>query len=130
MKGKKPSKRFPDPRLATADGLVAVGGDLGAETLIEAYQNGIFPWPQPDMPLLWFSPDPRGVLDFAELHIPESLKKWARKHSHWNFTVNRAFAQVVEQCRLQPRRGQDGTWILPEMVKAYSELFQQGAAMS
>jgi leucyl/phenylalanyl-tRNA--protein transferase len=130
MKSKSKSKRFPDPRLATADGLVAVGGDLSADTLIEAYQNGIFPWPQPGMPLLWFSPDPRGVLDFSDLHIPDSLKKWERKNPHWKFTINRAFTQVIEQCRLQPRPGQDGTWILQEMESAYTELFNRGAAMS
>ena len=68
-----PVRRFPDPRSATRDGLVAVGGDLHPDTLRLAYRQGIFPWPAPGLPLLWFSPPERGVLDFADLHVPRSL---------------------------------------------------------
>ena len=126
---------FPDPRRTTPEGLVAVGGNLSVATLREAYSKGIFPWPQEGMPLLWFSPDPRGVLDFKDFHIPKSLDKFARKHGHWSFTFNRAFAQVIEACRTQPRRGPDGqmqtgTWILPEMQAAYTQLFEQGHILS
>lgn len=120
------SVRFPDPRQASEEGLVAVGGDLEPETLLTAYRSGIFPWPQQDMPLLWFSPDPRGVLDFSELHIPDSLKKWARKHSDWQFKINTSFPQVIKHCRNQPRPNQQGTWILPEMEEAYQKLFKAG----
>lgn len=122
--------RLPPARAPIDDGLIAYGGDLSVELLREAYAKGIFPWPQENMPLLWFSPDPRGVLDFADLHIPTSLKKWAKRNSHLHVTIGQAFQQVVEQCRLQDRPGQKGTWILPEMEVAYFELFQQGEALS
>lgn len=126
---------FPNPRHSTPEGLVAVGGNLQVETLRQAYRKGIFPWPQEGMPLLWFSPDPRGVLEFKDLHIPQSLKKFARKHEHWQFTFNRAFAQVIEACKTQPRRGPDGemqtgSWILPEMEEAYKTMFEQGHILS
>jgi leucyl/phenylalanyl-tRNA--protein transferase len=119
-----------DPRKSTPEGLVAVGGNLEFETLEEAYRLGIFPWPQEGMPLLWFSPDPRGVLDFDELHVPRSLRKWERQHSHWKYTLNKAFSQVIHHCRLQKRPGQDGTWILPQMEKAYRTLFDRGRVLS
>lgn len=119
-----------NPRQATPEGLVAVGGNLELSTLQEAYRNGIFPWPQEGLPLLWFSPDPRGVLDFKDFHIPRSLAKWNKNHSHWKYTVNEAFPQVIESCRLQKREGQQGTWILPEMEKAYLRLFERGQILS
>lgn len=119
-----------NPRMSTPEGLVAVGGNLEVATLAEAYRLGIFPWPQEGLPLLWFSPDPRGVLDFSDLHIPRSLKKWQRQHAHWRLTVNQAFPEVIRQCRLQKREGQLGTWILPEMEKAYLELFKAGKILS
>lgn len=126
---------FPNPRKSTPEGLVAVGGNLEIETLREAYRKGIFPWPQPEMPLLWFSPDPRGILDFVDFHIPKSLAKFARKQTHWQFTFNRAFTQVIEACRTQARKGPDGqmqagTWILPEMALAYERLFQEGQILT
>jgi leucyl/phenylalanyl-tRNA---protein transferase len=119
-----------NPRMATPEGLVAVGGNLEVPTLQEAYRNGIFPWPQEGLPLLWFCPDPRGVLDFQDLHIPRSLKKWARQHDHWKYTVNQAFPEVIRGCRNQPREGQAGTWILPEMEEAYLRLFDEGQILS
>jgi leucyl/phenylalanyl-tRNA--protein transferase len=122
---------FPSPRRTTPEGLVAVGGNLEVATLLEAYGKGIFPWPLEGMPLLWFSPDPRGVLDFKDFHVPKSLEKFARKHEYWRYTFNRAFAQVIDYCRTQSRKGpngelQKGTWILPEMQAAYTRLFDQG----
>jgi len=122
--------RFPDPRDAGADGLVAVGGDLETSTLLEAYSHGIFPWPHDDYPLLWFSPDPRGVLDFEEFHVPRSLKKWAAKHSHWNYTVNKSTAEVIKACQGQKRPGQDGTWITNEIVDAYCRFAGEGYVKS
>lgn len=120
---------FPDPRAATPEGLVAVGGQWSAELLESAYKKGIFPWPQEGLPILWFSPDPRGVLDFDEFHVPRSLQKFARK-CPWIFTLNRAFESVMQECRKQKRPGQDGTWILPEMIPAYSRLHLEGKALS
>ncbi len=119
-----------DPRQSTPEGLVAIGGSLEPNTLLEAYRLGIFPWPQADMPMLWFSPDPRGVLDFSDLHVPRSLQKWDRQHPHWKYSLNKAFPQVMHECRLQPRPGQQGTWILPAMEKAYRELFDLGRVLS
>lgn len=122
---------FPDPRTATPEGLVAVGGHLSVPVLREAYDQGIFPWPQEGYPMLWFSPDPRGILDFSDLHLSHSFKKWLRKeNSELVFTVNRAFDQVIRECQQQPRPGQDGTWILPSMVLAYQKMFAAGRALS
>lgn len=120
---------FPDPRSATKEGLVAVGGEWRPDVLAAAYAKGIFPWPQEGLPILWFSPDPRGILDFAEFHVPRSLVKFARK-CPWVFTLNQAFPQVMLECARQMRPGQDGTWILPEMIPAYSLLHDQGKAIS
>lgn len=119
-----------NPRLSTPEGLVAVGGNLQLETLQMAYESGIFPWPQPEMPLLWFSPDPRGIIDFEDFHVPQSLKKFARKKKNWKFTFNQAFPQVIHEWRMQKRTGQAGTWILPEMEQAYLQLFNHGQILS
>lgn len=122
--------RLPPARAPIEDGLIAYGGDFSVELLREAYTKGIFPWPQEESPILWFSPDPRGVLDFADFHVPRSLQKWARRNSHLRVTLNQAFKEVVRQCRLQARPGQSGTWILPEMEDAYTQLFKFGEALS
>lgn len=121
---------FPDPRTATEEGLVAVGGPLSVEVLREAYGLGIFPWPQEGYPMLWFSPDPRGVIDFSDLHVPRSLAKFQKQHSHFRFSVNEAFDAVIAGCRDQERPGQSGTWILPPMVMAYRRLFAEGHVLS
>ncbi|MFN7455200.1 MAG: leucyl/phenylalanyl-tRNA--protein transferase [Pseudobdellovibrionaceae bacterium] len=121
---------FPDPRKTSPEGLVAVGGPMNAEALVAAYQKGIFPWPQPDLPWLWFSPQQRGVIDFADQQINRSVKRALRDWRGTEVSVNRAFTQVMEECRRQPRKGQAGTWILPEMIGAYTELFRQGKALS
>lgn len=122
---------FPDPRTASPEGLVAVGGNLTVELLKEAYSEGIFPWPQEGYPMLWFSPDPRGVLDFAELHINRSLDKWLRKEGpRLRFTVSQAFDQVIEGCKEQKRPGQESTWILPVIVSSYQRLFAAGHILS
>lgn len=121
---------FPNPRVSTPEGLVAIGGDLNPETLITAYRQGLFPWPQENLPLLWFSPDPRGVLDFQELHIPRSLQKWIRKQGHLRWTINQGFPQVIRECQQQTRKSQTGTWILPEMEVGYIRLFDRGHILS
>lgn len=121
---------FPDPRESAPDGLVAAGGDWDPELVFLAYKKGIFPWPQPDMPILWFSPDPRGVLEFQDLHVSKSLKKIARQKQEWIFTESKAFPQVMRECRLAKRPNQAGTWILPEMEPAYKQLHETGRALS
>jgi leucyl/phenylalanyl-tRNA--protein transferase len=122
-------KHFPDPLSAGDDGLLCYGGDLAVETLQEAYRNGIFPWPQEGLPLLWFSPLRRGVIDFADLHWPRRFLREV-KTSPLKITFNRAFAQVIQSCASIPRTHESGTWILPAMEKAYIEFHRAGFAHS
>ncbi|MEQ1877014.1 MAG: leucyl/phenylalanyl-tRNA--protein transferase [Bdellovibrionia bacterium] len=120
---------FPDPEDALEGGVVCVGGPLAVPVLVTAYYNGIFPWPHPDMPLLWFSPEKRGVLDFKNLHVPRSLSKEMRK-GRYRFTIDRAFAKVIAGCAKVPRREGAGTWITGAMKKAYIEMHTEGYAHS
>ncbi len=124
-----PVSEFPDPRSANPEGVVAVGGDLHPDSLLLAYRQGIFPWPVEGLPLLWFSPAERGVLEFAHLHISRSLAR-ARKHTALRFTVDAAFTAVIRACADTPRPGQDGTWITPQIVAAYTRLHRLGIAHS
>jgi leucyl/phenylalanyl-tRNA--protein transferase len=120
---------FPDPRQAEPDGLLAVGGDLSPERLLAAYAAGIFPWYGPDSPILWWSPDPRLVLDPARLHVPRSLVRTRRK-APYRLTADAAFDRVIEGCAATGRPGQEGTWITPAMVLAYRQLHALGFAHS
>jgi leucyl/phenylalanyl-tRNA--protein transferase len=106
--------------------IVAVGLDLSPKTLLQAYAQGVFPWPSEGMPLLWYCPKRRGVLEFSELHIPNRLKQYLKK-SGWQFTCNRAFEQVIDACS---ERGDEGTWITAEMKSAYLEMHRLGHAHS
>jgi leucyl/phenylalanyl-tRNA--protein transferase len=117
---------FPDPRRAGPDGLVAVGGDLAPDRLRLAYASGIFPWFDEQSPILWWSPDPRGVLPAADVHVARSLARRIRKGG-FELTWNRAFADVMRACG---EGRADGTWILPEMIAAYVRLHEQGSAHS
>jgi len=124
--------QFPDPRVLpeASDGLLYVGGNLEPNTLLHAYGAGIFPWPlEKEYPLFWFCPQPRGILEFSQLHIPKSLEK-IRKKNLYHFTYNQEFRKVMEECAKQPRPGQDGTWIIPEMLPAYERFHQLGHAHS
>jgi leucyl/phenylalanyl-tRNA---protein transferase len=112
---------FPDPNAADDEGLVAVGGDLSVERLLLAYDHGIFPWFSEDNPELWWSPDPRAVLAPRDVHISRSMSRWLRSHE-FTVTWNRAFPEVMRACA-EDRC--DGTWILPEMIVAYTELHRQ-----
>jgi leucyl/phenylalanyl-tRNA--protein transferase len=120
---------FPDPRDASDDGLLCYGGDLAVETLHDAYANGIFPWPQEGMPLLWFSPAERGVLDFAEVHWPRRFLRELRD-GRFEITFDQAFKRVIAECALVPRSHETGTWILPAMQKAYVRFHEAGYAHS
>src|SRR5262249_44824998 len=124
-----PVVEFPDPRDANADGVVAVGGDLHPQSLLLAYRHGIFPWPVEGLPLLWFSPAERGVLWFAELHVPRSLAQ-ARRHSDLRLTIDAAFPRVIRGCAATPRPGQQGTWITDDIIVAYTRLHDLGIAHS
>ncbi|RZA09403.1 MAG: leucyl/phenylalanyl-tRNA--protein transferase [Proteobacteria bacterium] len=124
--------KFPDPSILPedSDGLVYIGGNLSIETLISAYSAGIFPWPLEEVyPLFWFCPQPRGVLDFSELHVPRSLAK-LRRQGHYHFTFNQSFRRVMEECAKQPRPGQEGTWIIPSLFSAYEDFHRAGYAHS
>jgi leucyl/phenylalanyl-tRNA--protein transferase len=120
--------RFPDPRFVRGD-VVAFGGDLRVETLRDAYRHGIFPWPHEDYPLPWFSPQRRTVILFDELHVGRSLRK-ARKRSDLTYTIDRAFERVIRECAESPRPEQEGTWILPPILEAYTRLHRAGDAHS
>lgn len=124
-----PGSVFPDPRSLGDDGLVAIGGSLDERTLLDAYRHGIFPWPDPALPLMWFSPPERAVLLFDEVHIPRSLRR-ARRHSSLRFTIDAAFEQVIRSCAEAWRPGQSGTWITPEVIRAYTHLHRLGIAHS
>ncbi len=120
---------FPPPEDADANGVVAVGGDLRPERLLLAYARGIFPWPAEGLPLLWHSPDPRMVLRPRELRLSHSLRKTLRR-GRYRVSLDRAFGRVIRACAGIPRPGQAGTWITPEMTRAYEELHAQGFAHS
>jgi len=120
---------FPDPREADSQGVVAVGGRLDPEVLVLAYRQGIFPWPVERLPLLWFCPAKRGVLEFSDLHISRSLVR-ARRRASMRFSIDRAFAEVIRCCADTPRPGQDGTWITRGIITAYVRLHQMGIAHS
>ena len=111
------------------DGLLAVGGDLGPDRLVLAYSSGIFPWYSRGQPILWHSPDPRLVLRAEDLHVPKSLRKTIRKGT-FSFTLDQAFPEVIDACARARRPGQGGTWITPEMKRAYVELYRLGLAHS
>ena len=123
---------FPHPKYTeTLEGIILVGGKLSVENLIESYRLGIFPWPHEGYPLLWFCPDERGILDFKDLHIPTSLKKWIKKNQDQvTVTVNQSFSKVIRECRLQKRKDQRGTWITDAIEKNYIALSYAGHALS
>jgi leucyl/phenylalanyl-tRNA--protein transferase len=120
---------FPDPSLAEPDGLLAVGGDLRPERLLTAYAEGIFPWFDERSPLLWWSPDPRLVLEPARLHVSRSLARTMRRGAY-RVSADAAFEQVIRRCAERARPGQRGTWITPAMVDAYVALHRLGFAHS
>ena len=121
---------FPPVELALIEpnGLLAVGGDLKPQRLINAYTQGIFPWFSENDPLLWWSPDPRAIINIDNLRINRTLRK-ALKKSPFKITLNTAFEEVIAMCADAPFRD-DGTWILPNMQTAYVNLHQLGFAHS
>jgi leucyl/phenylalanyl-tRNA---protein transferase len=122
--------RFPDPRRTVSyGGIVAIGGSLNAANLLSAYRQGIFPWPIDDWPLTWFCPEERAILDFKNLHVPRSLSKIKRR-APFRLTIDQNFRAVIEACASVTRMGEDGTWITPEMIRAYCELHRSGHAHS
>lgn len=124
------SPQFPDPCTAAEepDGLLAVGGNLEPTTIYDAYRRGIFPWFSDDDPILWWSPSVRCVIRPEQLHISKSLRKCLRQNQY-HITTDTAFEQVIEACAA-PRADDLGTWIIPEMIDAYSALHSLGQAHS
>lgn len=121
---------FPPLEEASPEGLLAIGGDLSPERLLEAYRRGIFPWYEEGQPILWWSPDPRTVLFPSKLHLSYSLKRKLR-HKIFMVTLDQCFREVMEHCagpRTQYPNG--GTWITAEILTAYSRLHELGYAHS
>ncbi len=124
-----PNIEFPDTSKTTKEGLLAIGGDLSAERLIYAYQNGIFPWYDDEEPILWWSPDPRFVLFPKDLKISKSMRSILRK-LNFEVTVNKAFSEVISNCSKIKRNGQESSWITKDMQAAYENLHKLGYAKS
>ncbi|MDO9452026.1 MAG: leucyl/phenylalanyl-tRNA--protein transferase [Stagnimonas sp.] len=127
---RQPAQPFPDPAGALPDpnGLLAIGGDLSSIRLLNAYREGIFPWFNPDEPILWWSPDPRCVFVPSQVHISHSLAKRIRQ-CDYAVSFDRAFGQTLAACA-GPRRGGRGTWLGPEMRAAYQSLHRSSVAHS
>lgn len=126
-----PQSPFPSGRFALEqpDGLLAIGGDLSVPRLLNAYRGGIFPWFSHGQPILWWCPDPRIVFRTEGFHLPSRFRRSLR-HSTWEVRADTAFSEVMAACASTPRPGQQGTWITPEMLQAYSELHRLGHAHS
>lgn len=123
-------EEFPDANLALDEpnGLLAAGGDLAPERLLDAYRHGIFPWFSDDEPILWWSPDPRMVFATDRIHVSTRLRRWLRG-CDWTIRADTAFARVMRACAA-PRAKQPGTWITAGMLGAYERLHALGHAHS
>lgn len=127
---RSPNQPFPPVHLAMRDpnGLLAIGGDLSSQRLLRAYAQGIFPWFNPDEPILWWCPDPRAVLAPADLHVSRSLRRRLNRQDY-TVTLDRAFTSVLDACAA-PRKKSRGTWLGDDMQVAYRELHSEGYAHS
>jgi leucyl/phenylalanyl-tRNA--protein transferase len=120
---------FPDYKLATADGIIALGGDLSEERLIYAYENGIFPWFSKGDPIVWYCPSERMVLFPDEIKVSKSMQKIIIKNK-FVITENKAFKEVIYNCKSIDRKDGFGTWITDDMEQAYINLHKKGSAKS
>ncbi len=125
----KYSYSFPNPHFANDEGLLAYGGDLSPTRLISAYSKGIFPWYNESDPILWWSPNPRLILELDEFKISKSLQKTINKNI-FEIKFNQNFTEVIKQCAEIKRFEQNGTWIIQDVIQAYSKLFDMGFANS
>lgn len=126
----EPSKYFPPAETADADGLLAFGGSLAPQWLLDAYRHGIFPWPvfEQEELLAWWSPDPRAVIEFENFHVPRRLMRTCRSR-RFQVTCNQDFGGVLQGCATaQDRAG--NTWLYPQMIEAYTRLHRMGHAHS
>jgi len=119
--------KFPDPNDANEDGIVAWDGDLNLSRLLLAYRNGIFPWYSANGPILWWSPNPRLIMELDDFKLSKSLKKSMKK---FTYKFDTAFEQVMVECSKIPRGNQDGTWIQDDIIEAYTNLHGMGVAHS
>jgi leucyl/phenylalanyl-tRNA--protein transferase len=118
---------FPDPRLGTSEGLIAWGGDLNPNRILSAYMKGIFPWYNEEDPILWWSPDPRLVLYPKDIKISKSLKKSMKK---FEVKIDHDFRGVVQKCRDVRVNKDEGTWILEDVIEAYTKIHEMKLAKS
>jgi leucyl/phenylalanyl-tRNA--protein transferase len=109
--------------------VVSFGDPLTVENVREAYLIGIFPWQMEGIPLPWYCPQKRAIIDFADLHIPRSLER-ARRKNEFTFTTDKAFERVMIECSLAHRPGQKGTWITSDFINVYTQLHNEGIAHS
>lgn len=119
---------FPDPELSEPDGLLAVGGDLSPSRLLLAYEKGIFPWFNPSDPILWWSPDPRGVIYPEDIKVSKSMRNVLNRQDY-EVHYDRDFEAVIKNCRSVARK-EPGTWISDDITDAYTELHKIGVAHS
>lgn len=119
--------KFPHANNANEDGIVAWGGNLTPSRLLKAYQNGIFPWYSKNDPIIWWSPNPRLIMELDDFKLSRSLKKSIKKFEY-KFDTN--FTEVITRCGLKLRNNQDGTWIQEEIIEAYETLYGMGIAHS
>lgn len=120
---------FPPYEFASEEGIIALGGDLSVERLVHAYRKGIFPWFSEGEPIVWYCPEERMVLFPENVKISKSMKQVIRK-SDYSITENKAFAEVIFNCKYINRSDQYGTWITEGMQQAYIELYRRGYAKS
>lgn len=120
---------FPDVEEATAEGVLAIGGDLSVKRLLLAYKSGIFPWFDASDPIVWWSPNPRFVLFPEQLKVSKSMRQFLR-NCDYTVTVNQDFRAVISSCSKIKRSGQSDTWITNSMIEAYVKLHELGYAKS
>ncbi|MBU2918911.1 leucyl/phenylalanyl-tRNA--protein transferase [Psychrosphaera sp. F3M07] len=121
---------FPSPSHALDEpaGLLAIGGDLNPQRVFNGYQQGIFPWYSSDEPIMWWSPDPRAVINISDIRVNKSLRKFLNK-CNYSVSINTQFDQVISHCA-KPRPNSEGTWIISEMKTCYQQLHKSGHAHS
>lgn len=120
---------FPPVDEASYEGILAVGGDLSIERLLLAYKNGIFPWFDADEPILWWSPSERMVVNPHDYKVSKSIRNLLNQNK-FQITFNQDFADVISNCKVTERKGQEGTWISDDIIKSYSSLHEMGIAKS
>lgn len=114
---------FPPLATATPEGFLAIGGDFEVDTLLCAYRQGIFPWPvDSETPFTWFSPNPRGILEFNDMHLSRSFRRFLNKNE-FEVRFNQDFEKVIHYCATAFRKHEEGTWIGEEIIEAYISMF-------